>query len=178
MELCSRARPEPPPTPPPPLLLLQLYQPLATLAESRFHFRRGPVSGSPAVPPVMRKSMASLSRILKPKLLLMPSESECSIQRETRSGGACLLLSVHKRVRRAFCCQHRLLPPPPNPSSAGDRKIRNDQTQTRFLISFQSPGRCGKSYSPRCHPTCSPAYREIFPGPQKHVLFCSRAWPP
>lgn len=96
----------------------------------------------------MRKSMVSLSQILNPKLLLRLSQSECSIHQETRSGDACMLVSVYKCMSRGFSCKHRLLPPPLNPSSLGDRKIKNDQTQNWFLISFQSPGGAGCHFYP------------------------------
>lgn len=96
----------------------------------------------------MKKLMVSLSQTLNPKLLLMLSAYECSIHQETWSGGACLLVSVYKFMRRGFSRRDRLLPPPLNPLSVGDRKIRNDQTQNWFLISFQSPGCVGRPFYP------------------------------
>lgn len=119
--------------------------------------------------------MVSLSQILNPKLLLMPSASECSIHQETRSGGACMLVSLYKCMSRGFSCKHRLLPPPLNPLSAGDRKIRNDQTQNWFLISFHSPGGVGHHFYPFFYLTCSLPYTKIFLSLQKQV-FWSCAW--
>lgn len=43
----------------------------------------------------------------------------------------CLCILIQSR---GFSCKHRLLPPPLNPLSVGDRKIRTDHTQNWFLI--------------------------------------------
>lgn len=143
----------------------------ATLAQSKFHFQCELVSSSPAVPPVMKKLMVSLSQTLNPKLLLMLSAYECSIHQETWSGGACLLVSVYKFMRRGFSRRDRLLPPPLNPLSVGDRKIRNDQTQNWFLISFQSPGCVGRPFYPV--DVLSALYKDILGSPKTSVLSCA-----